>query len=434
MQFYSTRNPALKVNLKQAILQSLASDGGLFMPEHIEPFKAEWWIEMKEASLPELAAEMAAQLLGTDIISNRTWRRICEEAFNFPLPLKKVEGNNYILELFHGPSAAFKDFGARFLSRLTSELQKEDLNNGITDVLVATSGDTGGAVAAGFLGVEGIRVTILFPKGKVSALQRLQLTTQGQNIRALEVAGTFDDCQDLVKKAFNDSELQQKLNLTSANSINLARLVPQAVYYAKAALEIGEAAVFSVPSGNFGNLCAGLLAQRLGAPIKGFVAANNTNHPYFDWAHSGKFEPHPSIATSSNAMDVGNPSNFARILDLFHNDRLIINHYVYPTWFTDKQAEQCTLSVFERTHYVLEPHTAIGWLGLEKYRSQEDFEGLGIVLATAHPAKFLEAIPKVVAQGIILPESMQGLNADKEHFTPLLPDFNAFKAYLMSQT
>lgn len=433
MQFYSTRNPALKVNLKQAILQSLATDGGLFMPERIEAFKPEWWKEMQEASLPELASELATRLLGTDTLSNRTWKKICDEAFNFPLPLKKIDGNTYVLELFHGPSAAFKDFGARFLSRLTAELQKDDTQRGLTDVLVATSGDTGGAVAAGFLGVAGIRVTILFPKGKVSPLQRLQLTTQGQNIRALEVDGTFDDCQDLVKKAFNDNELKSQLNLTSANSINLARLVPQAVYYAKAALELGEEAVFSVPSGNFGNLCAGLLAQKLGAPIKGFVAANNLNHPYYDWAKTGIFDPHPSVPTSSNAMDVGNPSNFARILDLFNNDRLIINHYIYSAWFTDVQASECSVQIFEKTEYVLEPHTAIGWLGMQQFRDEKSYTGPGVVLATAHPAKFLEAIPDKVAQAVNRPESMKGLDPQKEVFTPLDADFNAFKAYLLGK-
>lgn len=432
MQFYSSRNPSFRAPLSKAILESLAPDGGLYMPEHIRPFSGKWWQDMADANLAELGAEIASRLLGTDEISTRTWSRICADAFNFPLPIRELDANNFVLELFHGPSAAFKDFGARFLSRLTSELQNLNGQTKLIDVLVATSGDTGGAVASGFLNVPNIRVTILFPKGKVSHLQRLQLTTQGHNIRTLEIEGSFDDCQTLVKQAFADSELKSALQLTSANSINLARLVPQAVYYAKAAVELGEEAVFAVPSGNFGNLCAGLFAHQLGAPIKGFVAANNENHPFEVWAKTGRFEPHSSIPTLSNAMDVGNPSNFARILDLFQNDRMIINHFVHACHFSDGEAKNCAIEVFNKYGYVLEPHTAIGWLGLESYRVKKKFNGKGVVLATAHPSKFIEAMDPMLANEITLPPSMQNLQASKELFTPLAVDFNAFKSFLLA--
>jgi len=386
-RFYSTKSSGSFVDVKEAVLRSLPADNGLYMPESIEPLGKDFWAEWKDLSFADLGVRIAQQIF-RDSVPADEMERIVNEVVTFPAPVVSVKEKEHVLELFHGPTLAFKDFGARFMARLMGYLTRED--DGLLTVLVATSGDTGGAVASAFHGVPGTRVVILYPKGKVSGLQEKQLTTLGENITALEVDGTFDDCQRLVKSAFLDREMSEKMNLTSANSINISRLVPQSFYYFEAArqLEDGEEPVFVIPSGNFGNLTAGLLAQRMGLPVKHFVAATNANDVVPQYLADGNYDPRPSVATISNAMDVGAPSNFARMQDLYGCEWERMKDGIQGYAFSDELTRQTIRRIKDETGYILEPHGAVGWLAAEEWRKKNPDDHT-IVLETAHPSKFL---------------------------------------------
>src|SRR5699024_2838614 len=362
MNFYSTKNKDIRVSFKDAVFNSLPEDRGLYMPEEIRKVDPLFLRNIHQYSFPEIAFEVANTLLDGEI-NKEDLKKIIDETLNFDAPVRLLESNLAVLELFHGPSYAFKDFGARFMSRVMSYLAKG--NNQLLDVLVATSGDTGGAVALGFLGVPGTRVTILYPKGKVSEVQKQQLTTNGKNIRAIELDGTFDDCQELVKKAFNDKELNQKMQLTSANSINIARLIPQSFYYFYAYAQLraqgAEEVVFSVPSGNFGNIAAGVLTRKMGLPIKHFVAANNSNDMVFQFLNGGEYTQKASVQTLSNAMDVGNPSNWERIVDLYNGDTDSLKKDMSSFRFNDEETLEGIKELFDKYGYIACPHTAVAY-------------------------------------------------------------------------
>lgn len=433
MKFYSTNNPALRVSLKEAIFNSLPLDKGLYMPERIPVLDDDFINHIEKFSLESIAFRVASALLGDDI-PEHALREIVRDAINFEAPVKEISPNAYVLELFHGPSLAFKDFGARFMSRVMGYYLKGD--DRPLDVLVATSGDTGGAVALGFLDVPNIRVSILYPKGKVSAIQELQLTTNGKNIRALEVDGTFDDCQALVKQAFSDEQLTAKYRLTSANSINIARLIPQTFYYFNAYAQLKKAGfrdvVFSVPSGNFGNIGAGLLACKMGLPVKAFVAATNINDTVPRFLETGVYEPKPSIQTYANAMDVGAPSNWTRIMDMFGQDREKISEMVFAERFTDQQTLNGILSLYNDYNYIACPHTAIAYLGSEVYRKKNpDFKGATVFLSTAHACKFPDIFPTEIAAKIEVPASVRELRDKPMHVDLLSARYEEFKAWLM---
>lgn len=393
------------------------------MPGSIPAFSKEEMTAMPDWDLQDIAYAVSGKFLQGDVPDD-VIESIARGAIDFDAPLRPLTEGQFILELFHGPTLAFKDFGARFMARLMGWLVRED-NQPLT-ILVATSGDTGGAVASGFLGVEGIEVIILYPSGKVSPLQEKQLTTLSRNITALEIDGTFDDCQRLVKQAFLDPALAPKYRLTSANSINISRLIPQTFYYHFAATRRqlgGKPIVFSVPSGNFGNLSAGLIAQRMGAPIAHFIAATNINDVVPQYLASGHYEPKPSIATLSNAMDVGNPSNFWRILDLIGHDPVRITGFA----FTDDQTRQAMREVYHRMGYILDPHSAVGYLGLQKAGVP------GIILGTAHPAKFREEVEKILSIKIGLPASLEKLQYLEKKSLPLPPEYEAFRTFLLER-
>jgi len=405
MQYYSTNNPELKSDLKNAVIQGLASDKGLFMPENIPVLPDSFWDKLPNMSLGEIGFETLKYFFCPEI-PEKEFKELTNEAFNFPIPLKVVSSDISVLELFHGPTLAFKDIGARFLARVIARFTKDygkDIN-----VLVATSGDTGSAVANGFIGVQGVNVFVLYPKGLVSDVQEKQFTTLGQNITAIEVEGTFDDCQSLVKTAFMDDELKKQLTLTSANSINLARFLPQMVYYFHAysqAVKKGiEDLVVCVPSGNFGNLTAGLIGYKMGLPIKHFVAATNINDIVPKYLETGNYNPCSSIATPANAMDVGDPSNFIRIQELFKHKRETINSVVKGISIDNNSIFSCIKDVFEKEDYILDPHGAIGYKALEKTLVQGEH---GIFLATAHPAKFPETVEKIIKKEIEQPERLK---------------------------
>ena len=405
MQFYSTNNPDLRVDLKEAVIRSLPADNGLYMPETITPLPQPFWDNWRDMSMQEIGFHAAKQILG-DSISSDVLREIVTEAINFDAPVVTIAPKTHILELFHGPTLAFKDFGARFMARVMAYLTKDD--DSMLTVLVATSGDTGGAVASAFHNVEGTRVIILYPKGGVSDLQELQLTTLGGNITALQVEGTFDDCQAMVKTCFLDRELSLKHNLTSANSINIARLIPQMFYYFNAArqLEEGKEPVFVIPSGNFGNLTAGLLAQKLGLPIRHFIAATNINDTVPRYLSDGNYDPQPSTATISNAMDVGAPSNFARMMDLFENDWKEMRENISGLAFDDDETREAIRAVKEGTGYTIDPHGAVGILAAEIWH-QADADSETIILETAHPSKFLPTMEEELGEGSVeIPERL----------------------------
>ncbi len=434
MKLYSTKNPALIVDLKQAIFQSLPADNGLYMPVELPVLPADFYNEIHKKTFEEIAFEVAGALIGSTVEPNAL-QQIIEEAVSFPAPILEIEANTFVLELFHGPSMAFKDFGARFMSRLMRYyLEKEEKE---INILVATSGDTGGAVALGFYDVPGIRVTILFPKGKVSPLQEKQLTTLGKNITALEIDGTFDDCQRLVKTAFLDKEILQKQNLSSANSINIARLIPQTFYYFNAYGQIRQKGisapvVFSVPSGNFGNLTAGIFAARMGLPVHHFVAATNVNDEVPQYLKTGVFEPRPSIHTLSNAMDVGNPSNFERMLTLFEHDVRQMNQQISGYRFTDEQTKAVISDVANRTDYVVCPHTAIAYAGLKQYVKTTMEKVAGIFLSSAHPCKFPNVYSKDLWEKVDLPPQATALEGREKQKVAMGRDYADFKAWLMS--
>lgn len=431
MKFYSTNNPALKVDLKQAVTQGLAPDNGLYMPEHIPELPASFFKDLDKRSFRDISFTVAAQLIGDDLPADEL-RRIVDHTIQFDAPVVKVEDDVFALELFHGPTLAFKDFGARFMSQLLGYFARQQDQEIV--ILVATSGDTGSAVANGFLGVPGTRVVVLYPSGKVSEIQEKQFTTLGQNITAIEVEGTFDDCQGLVKQAFLDEQLKKKFFLTSANSINIARLIPQSFYYFHAFSQLmskQKPLVFAVPSGNFGNITGGLLAKRMGLPIERFVAATNVNDVVPGYLSSGLFQPRSSKQTISNAMDVGNPSNFVRLLDLFGKDFKEFNSTVFGCAFTDEETRDAMRKVFATNKYMLDPHGAIGYLGLKKYMEGKDKNVLGVFLETAHPAKFKEVVEETLGRTIDIPLPLQKFMQQSKKTIRSKADFASFKDFLL---
>src|ERR1700712_4112350 len=412
MKLYSTNNPSAQVTFKEAVFNSMPQDKGLYMPVTIPRLDDEFISNLDKYTLPQIAFRVAQNLLG-DAIPADDLKAIIDDAINFDAPIVKLEEDVYVLELFHGPSLAFKDFGARFMSRIMSYFLADGEKQ--LDVLVATSGDTGGAVALGFLGVPNTRVTILYPKGKVSDIQELQLTTNGQNIRAVQVDGTFDDCQALVKQAFTDAELNEKFRLTSANSINIARLIPQTFYYFNAyaqLLRMGiSKVVFSVPSGNFGNIGAGLLAWKMGLPVEHFIAATNANDTVPEFLKTGVYQPKPSVATLSNAMDVGDPSNWVRITDLFRDDLNSLKNLITGYRYDDEETISAIKFINDDYNYVACPHTAIAWQALRDYQ-QDNYkpDTAGVFLSTAHPCKFPDVFPESIAGKIDTPEQVEDLH------------------------
>jgi threonine synthase len=433
MQLYSTNNPSARVSFKDAVFNSMPQDKGLYMPVSIPRLDDNFLNNLDQYSLPEIAFHVANNLIGDDI-PDAELKAIIDDAISFLAPVVKLEENVFVLELWHGPSLAFKDFGARFMSRVMSYFLKEGEKQ--LDVLVATSGDTGGAVALGFLGVPNTRVTILYPKGKVSDIQEMQLTTNGQNIRAVEVDGTFDDCQALVKQAFTDAELNEKFRLTSANSINIARLIPQTFYYFNAYAQLLKQGIskviFSVPSGNFGNIGAGLLAWKMGLPVQHFIAATNANDTVPEYLKSGVYQPKPSVATLSNAMDVGNPSNWVRIADLFKDDMNDLKNLVTGYRYDDEDTLEAIKFINDDYNYVACPHTAIAWQALRDWQ-QDNYkpDTAGVFLSTAHPCKFPDVYPKSIAAKVEIPEQVEGLWKKEKLATALGNDFEGFKKYLL---
>jgi threonine synthase len=433
MELYSTNNTSSRVSFKDAVFNSMPQDKGLYMPVTIPRLDDKFINHLDEYTLPEIAFHVAKNILG-DAIPADDLKAIIYDAINFYAPIVELEKDVYVLELFHGPSLAFKDFGARFMSRVMSYFLEEGEKQ--LDVLVATSGDTGGAVALGFLGVPNTRVTILYPKGKVSDIQELQLTTNGQNIRALEINGTFDDCQALVKQAFTDKELNEKFRLTSANSINIARLIPQTFYYFNAYAQLlkqgKNKVVFSVPSGNFGNIGAGLLAWKMGLPVEQFIAATNANDTVPAFLKSGVYQPKPSVATLSNAMDVGNPSNWVRIADMFKADMDKLKSIITGFSYDDTETLAAIKKVDADYNYIVCPHTAIAWQALKDWKKlHSDSEASGVFLATAHPCKFPDVFPDNIAEKIDVPEQVKSLEEKDKQSVILSKEFDEFKDYLL---
>lgn len=428
MKYYSTNHNTPDVTLELAVTQGLAADRGLFMPERIDPMPESFFHDINSMSFQELSFEVAKKFFGEDIPEN-TLQKIVFNTLTFDTPLVAVSKNIYSLELFHGPTSAFKDVGARFMARLLSHFLGKEKK--MVHVLVATSGDTGSAVANGFLGVPGIQVHVLYPKGKVSDIQEKQFTTLGQNITALEIDGTFDDCQALVKSAFMDEALKEKTTITSANSINVARFLPQAFYYFNAWAKLEDKTrkvVFSVPSGNFGNLTAGLFAKRMGLPVSKFIAANNLNDIVFNYLKTGIYEPRPSVSTIANAMDVGDPSNFVRILDLYRNNHQTITRDITGTTYTDDQIRDTLLSVYQATGYLLDPHGAVGYRALTELLKEDE---TGIFLETAHPAKFTGTVEEIVGKGNVpMPQRLQNFMKGEKLSIEFPADYKSFRGYL----
>lgn len=435
MKYYSTNHNVSEASLKEVIIKGLASDEGLYMPEKFIPLPDDFYNEIEKYSFQEIACQVATTLFGEDIPEEELHQLVCD-TLNFDVPVAKVNDNKYALELFHGPTLAFKDFGARFMARMLHHFLKAESNGKMVNVLVATSGDTGGAVANGFLGVEGIHVYVLYPKGKVSPLQEMQFTSLGQNITALEVDGTFDDCQTLVKSAFLDEFLNTQMKLTSANSINVARLLPQSFYYfygyaQMKGLGLADNLVVCVPSGNFGNICAGLIAKRLGLPIKRFIAANNRNDVFYEYLKTGIYNPRISLQTIANAMDVGAPSNFARILDLYHNDINAIRADIGGARYNDHQIVEAISRIYEDYGYILDPHGACAYMGLEDNLRQNE---TGLFLETAHPSKFIQTVEGIINKPVDLPERLQTFLKGRKQSIPFVNDFDSFKQYLLKHT
>jgi len=435
MKLYSTNNKDLRVSFKEAVFNSMPQDKGLYMPVEIPQLDDDFIENIGKYSLPEIAYQVASTLL-KDEIPAEDLKALIDDAINFEAPAVKLDDKTFVLELFHGPSLAFKDFGARFMSRVMAYFLKD--GEQLLDVLVATSGDTGGAVALGFLGVPNTRVTILYPEGKVSPIQELQLTTNGRNIRAIEVKGTFDDCQVLVKQAFADDELNAKFRLTSANSINISRLIPQTFYYFNTYAQLKKQGlkdvIFSVPSGNFGNIGAGLLAYQLGLPVKRFIAATNVNDTVPRFLETGIYETKPSTQTYSNAMDVGAPSNWIRIMDLFGGDVDALKKVVTSSRFNDEETLAGIKEIDSRFDYVACPHTAIAYLGIEKFRKENPQDASAAVfLSTAHACKFPDIFPENIAAKIEIPGQVTALEKLPKHADKLGVDFEGFKSYLLDR-
>lgn len=431
MRFYSTNNTSEFTSLKDAVLQGLAADNGLYMPERIPVFPEAFFEGIHEMDFRQLALEVAGKFTDGEV-PLPALKKIIDHTLQFDAPVVTLGENISALELFHGPTMAFKDFGARFMSQLLAFFSAQ-VNRDIV-ILVATSGDTGSAVANGFLGVPGIRVVVLYPSGKVSDIQEKQFTTLGQNITALEVQGTFDDCQRLVKQAFLDQELRDTFFLTSANSINIARLIPQSFYYFHAYAmrrHRQKPVVFSVPSGNFGNLTGGLLAKRMGLPIRQFVAATNVNDIVPAYLKTGIMVPRPSRHTISNAMDVGNPSNFARLMDLYNGDLGEISKDITGYAFTDAETAEAMKTVSMQHQYILDPHGAVGYLGLTRYLSGHDSDVNGIFLETAHPAKFKEVVEKAINKTIPLPATLERFVKGNKKAVAISGEYGHFKKALL---
>lgn len=434
MKYYSTNKNTPEVTLSEAVVKGLASDNGLFMPERIEKFEPSFFENIQNLSFQEIAFEVAKKFFGEDI-TNEKLKEIVFDTLQFDCPVVKVTDSIYSLELFHGPTLAFKDVGARFMARLLNHfLGKQEK---LVNVLVATSGDTGSAVANGFLGVEGIHVYVLYPKGKVSRIQESQFTTLGKNITALEIDGTFDDCQRLVKTAFLDNKLNEKLVLTSANSINVARFLPQAFYYFNAYARLKEQGILenkelvvSVPSGNLGNITAGLFASEMGLPIKQFIAANNSNDVVFEYLSKGEYNPRPSVETLANAMDVGEPSNFVRILDLYNHSHKDISNKIIGFRYSDTEIKQIVNKVYAETGYLCDPHGACGFQSLKEFL--EDGQ-IGVFLETAHPAKFTETVEEIIGEGKVeLPAKLAAFLKGEKKSDLLNKDYEMFSSYLLN--
>jgi threonine synthase len=432
MQFHSTNNRSIRVSLEEAVMHGLAPDGGLYMPTAIPELPGTFFQDISRKSFAEISYDVAHNFLGGDLHEEEL-RKIVGHTIQFDAPVVEVEKNIFSLELFHGPTLAFKDFGARFLSGLLSyfaNLQGKEIT-----ILVATSGDTGSAVANGFLNVPGTSVIVLYPSGMVSPLQEKQFTTLGGNITALEVAGTFDDCQRMVKEAFLSDELKKKFVLTSANSINIARLLPQSFYYFYAYAQLKDRRReinFSVPSGNFGNLTAGLMAKKMGLPAGRFIAATNINNVVPEYLKSGSFLPRASRQTISNAMDVGNPSNFGRMLDLYDNDRRELSKNIFGCAFTDDETRKALRELAEGG-YVADPHGAVAYLGLKKYLAEKQSDTIGVFFETAHPGKFGEVVEQAINQKLELPARLEKFVLAKKISIPLSNRFEDFKDYLISR-
>ena len=444
MRYYSTNGTAPIADLHKAVVKGLAEDRGLYMPERIQKLPKAFFDNIQDMSFQEIAYNVASAFFGEDVDPDAL-HDIVYDTLSFDCPVVQVkdrsaegrlQGKNiYTLELFHGPTLAFKDVGARFMARLLQYFIKQEGKGEQVNVLVATSGDTGSAVANGFLGVDGIHVYVLYPKGKVSPIQECQFTTLGKNITAIEVDGVFDDCQALVKNAFMDAELNQHMKLTSANSINVARFLPQAFYYFNAYARMkaqGKAddLVMCVPSGNFGNICAALFGHEMGLPIKRFIAANNANDIFYKYLQTGKYEPKPSKQTLANAMDVGDPSNFARIYDLYGKSHERISSLISGATYTDDEIRQTMKQCYEETKYILDPHGACGYQALADGLNPGE---IGVFCETAHPAKFKEKVDDILGIDVAIPDRLAAFMKGEKQSVPMTKDFADFKKYLLSE-
>jgi len=446
MTYHSHLDTSVKANFGEALLASLAPDGGLWMPDRLPYFTPEQTAKLGALPFWACAAELAQHFID-EAFDATALRSLCEDAYNFPVPMKTLQGaeldtamtevaNEYILELFHGPTLAFKDFAARFMGRSASELMK---SKGQTrTILVATSGDTGGAVGDAFLDQGGIRVVILYPEGGVSKVQEQQLCTIGNhnsNVQAVSLQGTFDDCQQLVKDAFANKALSEKHNLMSANSINVGRVIPQSFYYFWTSLQIkaahpGVPVVYSIPSGNLGNLTGGIIAKKMGAPISRFVVGNNANDPFVDYLEDGEYRPRPSVPTLSNAMDIGRPNNFPRILDLLDKDFEKVSELCWGASFSDEETERHLRRVYNKTGYIMCPHTAVGHLAMEAFSEDVERDFIKVTVATAHPAKFADSVERIIDTKIDLPDPLAKAMKQEKRVTSLAPTLNALSDYL----
>ncbi len=434
MKYYSTNRKAPLATLEEAVKRGLAPDRGLYMPERIVRLPEEFFRDMGEMDFHEIAFAAASAFFGEDIPSGDLKDIVCD-TLNFDTPVVNIHDNIWALELYHGPTLAFKDVGGRFMARMLSYFVRQEKTDRKTTVIVATSGDTGSAVANGFLGVEGIDVIVLYPSGKVSEIQEKQFTTLGQNITALEVDGNFDDCQRLVKSAFMDEDLGRTMTLTSANSINVARFLPQAFYYFNAYAQLKRAdhdsnIVFCVPSGNFGNITAGLFAWRMGLPVRRFIAANNRNDVFLEYLKTGEYTPRASVRTIANAMDVGDPSNFARILDLYGNSATLIRQDIAGCRYTDEEIGRTISSLYDKYGYLADPHGACGYQGLTDLLSDGE---TGIFLETAHPAKFKDTVEKIIGKSVEIPERLKDFMKKEKKSIKMTNRFEDFKEYLESR-
>ncbi len=430
MKYYSLNKKAPNSSFKEAVIRGIAPDKGLYFPEHITPLPASFFETIDSLSHEDIAFEAIKQFVSPDIPED-ILKTIIAETLSFDFPILEISENIATLELFHGPTMAFKDVGARFMARCLGYFNQHNTEE--VTVLVATSGDTGGAVAHGFLGVKGVNVVILYPSGKVSAIQEKQLTTLKHNITALEVDGVFDDCQDMVKRAFMDEELTSRMQLTSANSINVARWLPQMFYFFFAYKQLHKThkkIVFSVPSGNFGNVCAGMMAQQLGLPIHHFVASNNENNVVTEYLTTKLYQPKPSVPTISNAMDVGNPSNFIRIQEIYKNnfDKLKTNLSSYS--FSDDETRKALKELYDDFSYIADPHGAVGYLGCKSYLKNNS-DAHCVFLETAHPTKFLNVVEAVIKQKLALPPQIEAV-MDKEQTSILVAHYDELKAVLLN--